>query len=96
MAAIPLAPEPCPGRRSKVWNRRWPICSTCDLQDDNGTDEPAAVMQGDQPFCPNRRFHVPTVGPDSRGEQSALFGGGDSTSKAVQALAAAKSEAHAG
>lgn len=72
MAAIPLAAEPCPGRRSKVWNRRWPICSTCDLQDDSSTAEPAAVMHGDQPFCPNRRFdgtHSPgaSVGVDQGG-----------------------------
>lgn len=64
-APIALIPQPCPGRRRVVWNSRWPICTTCDLQDDNATSEPAAVMQGDQPVCVNRRFHDVNVRPQA-------------------------------
>ena len=73
--AIALMPEPCPGRRSTVWNRRWPICSLCDIQDDNGTAEPAAVMQGDQPVCVNRRFHGGNVRASVLSENPAGLGG---------------------
>lgn len=84
---IPLVPEPCPGRRSNITRRLWPICCLCDVQDDSGQARPAAVLWADQPVCMNRRFHGDTVAEPVETRKAADLGGTVATSSAGAGLA---------